>query len=207
MNERAASGKIGGKMPPAFPPEFHTGLHIRPAQTFDAAFAAPLIQAAIGPVGWALTGTRSDEDAAHVIAEFFPLRGQRLSFLHTLIAELGGQPVGLAVVYPGEFAHALDEPVRAHRRSLGLSPEVESEAQAGELYLDTLAVTPAARGQGVGGALLERCAARARDLGLPLTLLVEEGHPARRLYERSGFVPAGTREIAGQRYTRMERRG
>ena len=44
------------------------------------------------------------------------------------------------------------------------------------------------------------------DLGLPLTLLVEEGHPARRLYERSGFVPAGTREIAGQRYTRMERR-
>lgn len=189
------------------PPAPSASLQIRPAQTFDAAFAAPLIQEAMGPVGWQLTGTTNDEDAAHVIAEFFPLRGHRLSFIHVSIAELGGQPLGLAVLYPGEFAHALDEPFRAHRRSLGLFPEIESEAQAGELYLDTLVVTPAARGQGVGAALLERCAAQARELGLPLTLLVEEGRPARRLYERSGFVAVGERELAGQRYTRMERRG
>lgn len=179
-------------------------LRIRPAQTFDAAFAAPLIQEAIGRVGQHLTGTDNDGDAAHVIADFFVSRGNRLSFTHTLIAEgNGGRPVGLAVLYPGDFAQALDAPFREHRRLLGLDPYIPAEAQVGELYLDTLATVAQARGQGVGTALLGACAGRARALGLPLTLLVEDGNPAARLYARSGFLPAGERELAGHRYTRL----
>lgn len=179
-------------------------LRIRPAQPFDAAFAAPLIQEAMGRVGHHLTGTTNDEDAGHVIASFFVARGNRLSFTHTLIAEgEGGRPVGLAVLYPGEFAEALDAPFREHRRSLGLDPAIPTEAEVGELYLDTLATVPAARGRGVGAALIAACAGRARRLGLPLTLLVEDGNPAARLYARSGFVPAGERELAGSRYARL----
>lgn len=178
-------------------------LHIRPAQTFDALFAAPLIQEAIGNIGRQLTGTDNDEDAAHVIAQFFGLRGNRLSFTNALIAELGSRPVGVALAYPGELAQALDDPFRQHRASLGLTPEVVSEAEAGEFYLDTLATVASARGQGVGAALIAACGERARALGLPLTLLVEDGNPARRLYERSGFVPAGEAFIAGHRYERL----
>ncbi|WP_104990091.1 GNAT family N-acetyltransferase [Deinococcus sp. NW-56] len=179
---------------------------IRPAQTFDAAFAAPLIQEATRRVGQHLTGTTSDEDAAHVIAEFFVARGNRLSFTHTLIAEgEDGRPVGLAVLYPGEFAQALDAPFREHRRSLGLDPAIPSEAEAGELYLDTLATVAEARGRGVGRALIEACAERARALGLPLTLLVEDGNPAARLYARSGFVAVGRQDLAGHAYTRLAR--
>lgn len=181
-------------------------VHLRPAQTFDAEFAAPLIQEAIGAIGHHLTGTDNDTDAAHVIAQFFVLRGNRLSFTNVLVAEAQGQRVGLALVYPGELAHALDDPFRQHRASLGLSPEVVSEAQAGEFYLDTLATLPAVRGQGIGAALLGACFARAQSLGLPLTLLVEDGNPARRLYERSGLTEVGRRELAGHSYARMERR-
>ena len=181
-------------------------VHIRPAQTFDAEFAAPLIQEAIGAIGHHLTGTDNDTDAAHVIAQFFGLRGNRLSFTNALIAELGGRPVGIALAYPGELAHALDDPFRKHRRSLGLSPEVVSEAEAGEFYLDTLATVAAARGQGIGAALIAACGERARALGLPLTLLVEDGNPARRLYERSGLTEVGRRELAGHSYARMARR-
>lgn len=181
-------------------------MRIRPAQTFDAAFAAPLIQEAIGAVGHHLTGTDNDGDAAHVIAEFFVARGNRLSFTHTLIAEGdGGRPVGLAVLYPGEFAQPLDMPFREHRRSLGLDPAIPSEAGAGELYLDTLATVAGARGQGVGTALIKTCAERARSLGLPLTLLVEGGNPAARLYARSGFVPVGRQDLVGHTYTRLAR--
>ena len=178
-------------------------LHIRPAQPSDAGFAAPLVSATIGAIGHVLTGTDNDDDAAQVIGQFFGQRGNRLSFTHTLLAEVSGRPVGLAVLYPGELARALDDPFRAHRRMLGLSPEVVSEGQPGELYLDTLALVPAARGQGYGAALLQACAARARACGLPLALLVEDGNPAERLYRRQGFRPVGRMEVAGHGYTRM----
>ncbi|MHA0038693.1 GNAT family N-acetyltransferase [Deinococcus sp. PESE-13] len=182
-------------------------LNIRPAQPADAAFVAPLIQEAIGAVGHHLTATQSDEAAAPVIAEFFVQPGNRLSYANVLIAELGAQPVGLALTYLGEEADDLDAPLREHRRRQQLSPDITRETEGDELYLDTLSTTAAARGQGIGAALIDACAQRAQSLGVPLTLLVEDGNPARRLYERSGFVPAGRRELAGHGYTRMERRG
>lgn len=183
-----------------------TEVTLRPAQAFDAAFAAPLIQETIGKIGMELTGTRTDADAAHVLAEFFPLRGHRLSFTHTLLAERAGRPLGLAVAYPGDLAHALDEPFRVRRVSLGLPPGLESEGQPGELYLDTLAVTVEARGQGVGGLLLEAVTRRAAQLGLArVGLLVEDGNPAARLYARHGFQAVGRREVAGGIYAHLTR--
>lgn len=181
-------------------------VRIRPAQLFDAGFAAPLIQSTIGAIGRALTGTTTDEDATHVVAEFFPLRGHRLSFTHTLIAEVRGQPAGLLVAYPGEFAEALDEPFRDHLRALGQPATTEPEGQPGELYLDTLAVSPGWRGQGVGGGLLQAAAARAQGLGLSrLGLLCEADNPAMRLYARHGFQAAGERTVCGVNFHYMIR--
>lgn len=182
-------------------------LHIRPAQPADAAFAAPLIQSAIGAIGHHLTGSTNDHDAAQVLARFFARPGHRLSFTQTLVAELDGRPVGLAVLYPGAEAGALDEPFRAQRQMLGLDPQIVSEGRPGELYLDTLATVPEVRGQGIGGQLLDACAERARALGLPLSLLVEDGNPAARLYLRSGFSEVGREEIAGHGYARLWRGG
>ncbi|WP_233554447.1 GNAT family N-acetyltransferase [Deinococcus cavernae] len=176
---------------------------VRPAQVFDAGFAAPLIQQTIGAIGQALTGSASDDEAAHVIAQFFPLRGHRLSFTQTLIAELDGRPAGLAVLYPGEFAVPLDQPFRDFLKSRGLPDQVVSEGLPGELYLDTLATLPDVRGQGVGTALLRACSEKARQQSLPLGLLVEEGNPAQRLYVRHGFVAAGQTQLAGHRYLRL----
>lgn len=47
------------------------------------------------------------------------------------------------------------------------------------------------RGRGIGGALLLGLIETARAAGRPgLSLSVEDGNPARRLYERCGFQPA-----------------
>ena len=54
-------------------------------------------------------------------------------------------------------------------------------------------VDPAARGTGVGGALLQVLEARARAIGLPV-LRLETGddlHAAHRLYRRHGFTECG----------------
>ncbi|MFC6750508.1 GNAT family N-acetyltransferase [Deinococcus aquaticus] len=70
--------------------------------------------------------------------------------------------------------------------------------------MDTLAVTEAARGQGVGATLLEAAAAQARTLGLSrVGLLVEDGNRAATLYARVGFRAAGTRTLAGGSYTHL----
>lgn len=58
-----------------------------------------------------------------------------------------------------------------------------------ELLIDCVAVTAEARGRGVGGALIERAAALARETGRrELRLEVTDAAPrARALYERRGF--------------------
>ncbi|GMI50278.1 hypothetical protein ScalyP_jg2000 [Parmales sp. scaly parma] len=59
----------------------------------------------------------------------------------------------------------------------------------GECYVDWLAVLPAARGKGVGTKLLQWAEERARERKCDrMTLGVINGNPAKRLYERFGFV-------------------
>jgi ribosomal protein S18 acetylase RimI-like enzyme len=67
---------------------------------------------------------------------------------------------------------------------------------AGRLYLDIddrrmlvvdIALLPEHRRHGVGTMLLERVAAEADELRLPVQLHVDVTSPARRLYERLGF--------------------
>jgi ribosomal protein S18 acetylase RimI-like enzyme len=55
----------------------------------------------------------------------------------------------------------------------------------------SVCVLPGYRGAGLGAELLSGAVAEARRRGLPaVSLSVEEGNPARRLYERLGFLPA-----------------
>ncbi len=57
----------------------------------------------------------------------------------------------------------------------------------------SVCVLPGYRGAGLGAGLVEAAIAEARRRSLPaLALSVEEGNPARLLYERLGFAPAAS---------------
>ena len=92
--------------------------------------------------------------------------------VHALVAERGGQLVGLA--------HYL-----FHRSTIHIEPVC---------YLQDLFTGPQARAQGVGRALIEAVAARARAAGASRLywLTHESNATARRLYDRvaqhSGFI-------------------
>ena len=59
----------------------------------------------------------------------------------------------------------------------------------GETYVEQICVSDAARGKGIGKLLLQWAEAKARAAGgTSMTLSVLNGNPARRLYERFGFV-------------------
>jgi len=82
---------------------------------------------------------------------------------------------------------------------------------AGRLYVDVwereirivdIALVPEYRGGGIGTMLLKRIFAEGDAAGKPVSIHVEVFNPARRLYDRLGFVQKGTH---GDVYVLMER--
>lgn len=60
-----------------------------------------------------------------------------------------------------------------------------------EIRIMDIALAPPFRGRGIGTALLRDLMEEAGASGRALSIHVEVNNPARRLYERLGFVPAG----------------
>ncbi|MCK5273170.1 MAG: ribosomal protein S18-alanine N-acetyltransferase [Alphaproteobacteria bacterium] len=70
-----------------------------------------------------------------------------------------------------------------------------AQCAAGESEIINLAVAPAARRQGIGGALVAAAMARARRMGAQTMFLevARDNATARALYDRIGFVQVGIR--------------
>jgi ribosomal protein S18 acetylase RimI-like enzyme len=62
------------------------------------------------------------------------------------------------------------------------------------VWLANIRVAPEHQGQGIGTRLISEVLADAHGRGLPVTLRVLKVNPARRLYERLGFVVIGETE-------------
>ncbi|SHI81963.1 GNAT family N-acetyltransferase [Wenxinia saemankumensis] len=134
-------------------------------------------------------------------AEAFLVRA--LDPAHALVARgAGGQVLGVAGIRdgagglvagrPGDFLAAYG--VAAPLRALALVA-IPRDVDNARFLVDGLAVAAGARGQGVGTRLLAALAGLAAGRGhREIRLDVAEGNlRARALYEREGFVAAGTR--------------
>jgi GNAT superfamily N-acetyltransferase len=93
-----------------------------------------------------------------------------------LIAELGGQAVGWAVVYPDEN----DIYVEARERTFA--------------YISELFVVEETRGTGVGRNLIAACESWARDRGITVMLIgvLSGNRRAEAIYRQAGFAPYAT---------------
>jgi ribosomal protein S18 acetylase RimI-like enzyme len=72
---------------------------------------------------------------------------------------------------------------------------------ASDIRIMDIALAPAFRGRGIGTALLRELMAEADESGRKLSIHVELNNPARSLYDRLGFLPAGEHGV----YVLMER--
>ncbi len=79
---------------------------------------------------------------------------------------------------------------------------LERPVEPGVLRMDGICVAPAARGRGVGTALLGAIKIEARRQGLPAIRLdvIDTNPRARALYERQGFVVQGHEDIGSLRH-------
>lgn len=133
-----------------------------------------------------------------------------------LVAEADGGPaIGFALLGDGGDVPPLRELIGMSVRAMGLTGalragwrstarmRVDFSAPPGGPHLVELHVDPTRRGQGIGGTLLDEVGRRCRARGVPhLSLTTTIDNPARRLYERHGFVIEGERRSARyQRFT------
>jgi GNAT superfamily N-acetyltransferase len=102
-------------------------------------------------------------------------------------------PPGPEAVRPVVGGPVVSGPVVSETVPAGLAA-VYGEGIAAHLV--SMWVRPAARGLGVGEALVEAAAswAHTRDFTSLILWVTESNGPARRLYERCGFVPTGERQ-------------
>jgi ribosomal protein S18 acetylase RimI-like enzyme len=179
---------------------------LRIATKEDAAGVLPLLMDAIGDIAYSLTGEDSPEDAMKVLEEFYSSEDNRLSYENVTVLEKDGRVAAFMLAYHGSRAEALDRPLKARLEARGQSAAaIVCEAGPNEFYLDSLAVHPDFRGQGLGTLLLEEFGRLAAQAGWrKLSLLVEEHNSgARKLYERLGYAPEEALMVAGHRYDRM----
>ena len=113
------------------------------------------------------------------------------SFKNTLVAVNRDEEVGISVSYDGGRLHELRRAfIEAAKVHVGKDNSgMDDETQAGELYLDSLAVLPEYRRQGIASRLIAATKERANRMGLPCVgLLVDKGNPSgEALYTSVGF--------------------
>ena len=131
------------------------------------------------------------EDFRRMMTMLVEREDSQYSYRNTLVAMDDNRVVGISVSYDGGLLHQLRRAfIEAARECLGKNHgNMEDETQAGELYLDSLAVLSDYRRQGIATSLVLATKKRADLLGLPCVgLLVDTANPKGQLfYDSIGF--------------------
>lgn len=134
---------------------------------------------------------RDDEDLPFAAALYASLRAEELAATGLPEAQ---QRAFLDQQHRAQHAH-----YRAHYPTAEWLILEREGSRIGRLYLDEwtreyrvvdISLISASRGQGIGGAVLADILAAAKAAAKGVSIHVEKHNPARRLYERLGFVLA-----------------
>lgn len=131
------------------------------------------------------------EDFRKMMTMLVEREDSQYSYQNTLVAMDAEQVVGISVSYDGGCLHELRRAfIEAAKEQIGKDHSgMDDETQAGELYLDSLAVLPDYRRQGIARKLLLATKERANRQDLPCVgLLVDKDNPVgEALYTSVGF--------------------
>ena len=142
------------------------GITIRQAQPQDAQAVVPLIIDAIGDIANRLTGEHVPEAIERELAVLFKREDNRHSYLNTFVAVEDEKILGILVSYNGEEVLALDANLvnwLAAKNAPNIT--IDKEAHEDEYYVDTICVTPEARGKGIGTLLLQFAVDQTKEHG------------------------------------------
>lgn len=141
------------------------------------------------------------EDFRKMMTMLVEREDSQYSYRNTLVAMDDSRIAGISVSYNGGLLHQLRRAfIEGAKEYLGKDHgNMEDETQAGELYLDSLAVLPDYRRQGIATSLVLATKKRADLLGLLYVgLLVDTANPKGQLfYDSIGFRQVDENRIWG----------
>ncbi len=180
---------------------------IRAAQEQDSAIVPAIMLQAMEAVIFHFIQQQDRLEAIDFLTRLFRQPGNLYRYEHTFVAVDENETIlGTLTGYDGDKFTGLRQPVLdlvKARYNNAFVPEPET--QGNEFYLDSIAVTPAARGKGVGTLLLQHALNHARTLQFKqVGLLVDLHNPdAQKLYQRLGFRVGASVRFAGGQYHHM----
>lgn len=141
------------------------------------------------------------EDFRKMMTMLVEREDSQYSYRNALVAMDGNKVIGISVSYDGGKLHELRRAfIEAAKEQIGKDHSgINDETQAGELYLDSLAVLPEYRRHGIASRLIRATKERADKMGLPCVgLLVDKGNPdGEALYASVGFQYANDSHWGG----------
>lgn len=177
-------------------------LRLRQATLDDVPFVAWVIVTAIGI-------EHPAQELLDSVTEMCHREDVLYSWRNTILAEVDGRVVGGLTQYDGaRYAEmrAITFPLITQACGIDYS-DMDLETYPGEYYLDSMAVLPEYRGQGIATALLKDGIARATAAGITqCSMIVSPENPeAQKLYESLGFHHVMTINAFHEEYRKMVR--
>lgn len=154
-------------------------------------------------------GNGTLKDFERIMANLVEREDTQYSYLNTLIIKDTDDCVcGICVSYDGARLHEL-RPVFVETIKDVFNKDfsdMTDETEAGELYIDSIAVEERFRGKGFATKLLYAARDKAAALKLPYVgLLVDKGNPeAEKLYTKTGFVHVGDNMWGGHQMKHLQ---
>lgn len=186
------------------------GIVIRNAMQEDAPFIAKCVVEAMGMPCFNPENMQEDTTVLlEVMEELCRMEESLYSWKHADMAidAATGEPAGCLISYDGGLYAGLRQKTLSYaRQRIGKEmPESGMETQAGEFYLDSMAILPEYRGFRIGQRLMLNAVRKGREAGIDKTsLIVDKEAPGLQAYYASaGFVPDGEMIFFGHPYVRM----
>lgn len=151
------------------------------------------------------------KEVARLFAKACQDETYRCSYTRGIGVELDGELAGVALGYPDSDFPIIDLPFKKVLKEAGYDENWTlfegEEVLPNEWYLDSLAVSPAFQGQGVGTQLLNALPELAlANQRTTLGLCVDKTNPkAKKLYEKIGFSYVLDQEISGHTYEHLQK--
>lgn len=182
---------------------------LRPATLEDARFVALVMAEAIGDDIMERCPLTTEKDLKKMtMLEALAKHPNTLYSYQraTLAVDGNGDYLGGLIAYPAEgYLERRKLTFDLCREWMFFDPDkMDPETVDGEYYLDSLAVLPAYRGQGIARKLLQHGIVEGKRLGLlPVLACSPENASAHRIYTSLGFADEGRLFIFGENYLRM----
>lgn len=185
-------------------------MKIRKAKANEAESLATLLMLVLENMVYKFIGETDYHKARDFLTYFLKKEDNQYSYQNCYVAVRNNEIKGVVNLYQGSALKELRQPILAyssHYYSTDL--QIEDETQAGEYYIDTIAVSSSEQGRGVGSKLLQYTIdtyvfGQKQTLGL----LVDEHNPkAKKLYLNKGFKSVGKKMLLGHHMEHLQIRG